>query len=153
VSDSFKTRAGPGSYGVAMTPSFNLIGLVVNDMAASLAFYRRLGLDIPAGAENEPHVDLALPGGMRLAWDTADLIKSIDPEWTPPHGGHRVALAFLCDSPADVDASYAELVAAGCHGHKEPWDAFWGQRYSMITDPDGNSVELFAPLPGRDSAA
>jgi catechol 2,3-dioxygenase-like lactoylglutathione lyase family enzyme len=136
-----------------MTPSFNLIGLVVNDMAASLAFYRRLGLDIPAGAENEPHVDFALPGGMRLAWDTADLIKSIDPEWTPPNGGHRVALAFQCDSPADVDAAYAELVAAGCHGHKEPWDAFWGQRYSMISDPDGNSVELFAPLPGRDSAA
>ncbi|HZD99534.1 MAG TPA: VOC family protein, partial [Micromonosporaceae bacterium] len=94
-----------------MTPSFNLIGLVVNDMAASLAFYRRLGLDIPAGAENEPHVDVALPGGMRLAWDTADLIKSIDPEWTPPNGGHRVALAFQCGSPADVDAAYAELVA------------------------------------------
>ena len=90
---------------------------------------------------------------MRLAWDTADLIKSIDPEWTPPNGGHRVALAFQCGSPADVDAAYAELVAAGSHGHKEPWDAFWGQRYSMISDPDGNSVELFAPLPGRDSAA
>ncbi|HZD98061.1 MAG TPA: VOC family protein, partial [Micromonosporaceae bacterium] len=42
---------------------------------------------------------------------------------------------------------------AGSHGHKEPWDAFWGQRYSMISDPDGNSVELFAPLPGRDSVA
>jgi catechol 2,3-dioxygenase-like lactoylglutathione lyase family enzyme len=147
-----------------MTPSFNLIGLVVNDMSASLAFYRRLGLDIPAGAEGEPHVEVALPGGLRLAWDTADMIKSIDPEWTPPQGGHRVSLAFLCDSPADVDASYADLVAAGCHGHKEPWDAFWGQRYAMIADPDGNSVELFAPLPvgevpgdtpipGGDSAA
>jgi len=136
-----------------MTPSFNLIGLIVDDMSATLAFYRRLGLDIPAGAEHEPHVEVTLPGGLRLAWDTADMIKSIDPEWTPPQGGHRVALAFQCERPADVDASYADLVAAGSHGHKAPWDAFWGQRYAMITDPDGNGVDLFAPLPAGESAA
>jgi uncharacterized glyoxalase superfamily protein PhnB len=62
-------------------------------------------------------------------------------------------LAFLCDSPADVDASYADFVAAGCNGHKEPWDAFWGQRYAMMVDPDGNSVELFASLPTGESSA
>ena len=43
-----------------------------------------------------------------------------------------------------------ELVAAGYHGHLEPWDAFWGQRYATVLDPDGNSVDLFAPLPATD---
>jgi uncharacterized glyoxalase superfamily protein PhnB len=57
-----------------------------------------------------------------------------------------VSLAFLCDSPADVDRLYAELVAAGATGHREPWDAFWGQRYATLRDPDGNGVDLFAPL-------
>ena len=38
------------------------------------------------------------------------------------------------------------LVAAGGRGHKEPWDAFWGQRYAEVLDPDGNVVDLFAPL-------
>jgi uncharacterized glyoxalase superfamily protein PhnB len=56
-----------------------------------------------------------------------------------------VALAFLCPSPADVDAKYAELAALG-HGNKEPWDAFWGQRYASVKDPDGNQIDLFAPL-------
>jgi catechol 2,3-dioxygenase-like lactoylglutathione lyase family enzyme len=132
-----------------MTPQLrlDLIGLVVDDMAASLAFYRRLGLDLVEGAEHEPHVEMILPGGLRLAWDTVEVVRSFDPGWTPPQGGHRTALAFACEAPADVDKVYAELVGAGYHGHKEPWDAVWGMRYAIVHDPDGNAVDFFAPLP------
>lgn len=126
-----------------------LVELVVADMAASLAFYRRLGLDIPAEADAEPHVDVEL-GGLRLAFDTPDVIRAVDPSWTPPSGGHRVALAFAAGSPAEVDAAYDCLVAAGAEGHLAPWDAFWGMRYAVVHDPDGNPVDLFAPLPGSD---
>lgn len=129
-----------------MTPRFDLIGIVVADMARSLGFYRRLGLDVPDVADAEPHVELALPGGLRLAWDTIDTIRSFDPDWTPPTGGHRIGLAFACETPADVDAAYAELIGAGHEGHLAPWDAFWGQRYATVLDPDGNSVDLFAAL-------
>ncbi len=124
------------------------IGLAVADMAASLAFYRRLGLDIAEGAESEGHVEATLPGGARLMWDSAETIKSFDPGWTQPVGPGRITLAFLCDSPAEVDTTYAGLVEAGHEGHKEPWDAFWGQRYAQVLDPDGNTVDLFAPLAG-----
>jgi catechol 2,3-dioxygenase-like lactoylglutathione lyase family enzyme len=123
----------------------DLVGIVARDMGASLEFYRRLGLDIPDGAEAEPHVEASTASGLRVAWDTADLIRQIDPDWTEPAGGHRVALAFLCPVPAAVDAKYEELAALG-HGHKEPWDAFWGQRYASVKDPDGNLIDLFAPL-------
>lgn len=131
-----------------MTARFDAIGLVVADIGRSLAFYRTLGLDIPADADAETHVEAALPGGTRILWDTADTIRSFDPGWTPPVGGQRIGLAFLCDSPAEVDSIYAELIAAGYEGHKEPWDAFWGQRYALVRDPDGNGVDLFAPLDG-----
>jgi catechol 2,3-dioxygenase-like lactoylglutathione lyase family enzyme len=130
-----------------MTPTLNLIGLVTEDLAASLAFYRRLGLDIPVDAEKEPHVEVTLPGGLRLAWDAVDVIRSFDPGWTAPQGSPRVSLAFHCGDAAGVDAAYADLVGAGYHGQKAPWDAFWGQRYAIVHDPDGNSVDLFAPLP------
>jgi catechol 2,3-dioxygenase-like lactoylglutathione lyase family enzyme len=123
-----------------------MIGIVVADMARSLAFYRRLGLDIPADADGEPHVETTLPGGLRLAWDTVETIRSFDPEWAAPSGSPRVGLAFLCESPADVDRAYDTLVAAGHEGHKAPWDAFWGQRYAVMHDPDGNSIDLFASL-------
>jgi uncharacterized glyoxalase superfamily protein PhnB len=115
-------------------------------MARSLAFYRRLGFDLPPEADGEAHVEATLPGGLRIAWDTVETVRSFDPGWTPPAGGHRVALAFACDDAAAVDAMYGVLMAAGYDGHKEPWDAFWGQRYAIVLDPDGNSVDLFATL-------
>jgi catechol 2,3-dioxygenase-like lactoylglutathione lyase family enzyme len=124
-----------------------LIELVVSDMAATLAFYRRLGLDFPADADQQPHVDTELDGGLRLALDTEDTIRSFDPDWSPPSGGHRVALAFACDSPAEVDAAWADLTGAGYVGHLAPWDAFWGMRYAVVHDPDGTPVDLFALLP------
>jgi len=135
-----------------MTPRFSLVELVVQDMARSLAFYRRLGLDIPADADREEHVHTSLSGDVSIAWDTREVIRSFDPSWTPPSGGHGVGVAFACDSPADVDSTYADLVAAGHDGHLKPWDAFWGMRYAVVHDPDGNSVDLYAPLPSGEAS-
>ncbi|MFE6457469.1 VOC family protein [Streptomyces cinereoruber] len=131
------------------TPRLDLIGLVVSDMAASLAFYRRLGMEIPEGAESAPHVEVVLDGGLRFTWDTEEVVRSFDPGWRRPEGGHRIEPAFRCGSPAEVDAVYGELVAAGYRGHLEPWDAFWGQRYAVVLDPDGCGVSLFAEAYAR----
>jgi catechol 2,3-dioxygenase-like lactoylglutathione lyase family enzyme len=128
-----------------MPPRLDLIGIVVQDMATALAFYRRLGFDFPPEADSEGHVE-ATAGGLRIAWDTVEVVHSFDPGWTPPVGGQRLGLAFLCDSPAEVDEIYAVLVADGYQSRMEPWDAFWGQRYAVVRDPDGNPVDLFAPL-------
>jgi catechol 2,3-dioxygenase-like lactoylglutathione lyase family enzyme len=133
-------------------PQLDLIGIVVEDMARSLTFYRQLGLDLPGDADTQPHVEVTLPGGIRLAWDTIDTIRSFDPDYQAPAGNSRIGLAFRLDTPAEVDATYEQLVAAGSHGYKAPWDAVWGQRYAVIHDPDGNHVDLFAPLPpARDA--
>jgi catechol 2,3-dioxygenase-like lactoylglutathione lyase family enzyme len=129
-----------------MQPKLDMIGIVVSDMGRSLAFYRELGLDIPPSADTEGHVEVTLPGGMRLGWDTEEVIASFDESFRPVTGAGRVGLAFLCDSPEAVDAVYARLVGLGYHGHKAPWDAFWGQRYALVDDPDGTEVSLFAPL-------
>lgn len=130
-----------------MPPRLDMIGLVVEDLAASLAFYRRLGLDLPADADDEPHVEATLPGGLRIAFDPVSTITSFDPSWQAPTGSPRVALAFLVDTPAEVDTLHDELVADGASSHLAPFDAPWGQRYATLHDPDGNAVDLFAPLP------
>jgi uncharacterized glyoxalase superfamily protein PhnB len=130
-----------------VTPRFEAFGIVVGDMPRGLAFYRRLGLEFPDGAESEDHVEARLPGGLRYMIDTEAVVKMFDPEWQRPVGGHAVAGAFRCDSPEEVDRLYAELLEAGGSSHKEPWDAFWGQRYAQVKDPDGTVVDLFAPLP------
>ena len=123
----------------------DLIGIVVHDMAAALRFYRLLGLEIPPNTETEPHVEVVLPGGFRIAWDSLEMMKSIYPDWIEP-AGHRMTLAFKCESPAAVDALYERVVQSGYRGHRAPWDAFWGQRYAVVVDPDGNLVDLFAAL-------
>ena len=128
-----------------MPPRLDLVGIIVQDMAASLAFYRRLGFDIPPEADSEGHVE-AMAAGLRIAWDTVEVVESFDPDWTRPVGGHKVGIAFLCDSAAEVDEVHAGLIADGYQSYKQPWDAFWGQRYAVIRDPDGNPVDLFAPL-------
>ncbi|MFD8999928.1 VOC family protein [Streptomyces sp. NPDC059582] len=130
-----------------MSPRFDAIGLVVADLAASVAFYRRLGFAFPEGAEREPHAEAELPGGLRLLLDTEDTVRSFHPQWRAPSGGGRASLALRCDEPGEVDAVFEELVGAGYRGELKPWDAFWGQRYAVVLDPDGNGVDLFAPLP------
>jgi catechol 2,3-dioxygenase-like lactoylglutathione lyase family enzyme len=123
----------------------DMIGITVADMAAALRFYRRLGLAVPEGLDDQAHVEVITPNGYRIAWDTLALVQSLNPDWVEPVG-QRMALAFKCDGPAAVDVLYGELTAAGYAGHRPPWDAFWGQRYAVVVDPDGNLVDLFAPL-------
>ncbi|NKI44529.1 VOC family protein [Streptomyces physcomitrii] len=131
-----------------MTPTFDVVGLVASDLSATLAFYRRLGLGIPDGAESAPHVEVELPGGMRLLFDSEEVIRSFQPDWRAPSGEGRIGLAFRCASPAEVDSQHAALVAAGAKSAKDPWDADWGQRYAVVLDPDGNGVSLYAGLDG-----
>ncbi|MEZ4515734.1 MAG: VOC family protein [Chloroflexota bacterium] len=129
-----------------MQPKLDLIGIVVQDMPKALAFYREFGWDIPLEMDTEGHVEHVLPNGLRIAWDTHEVVHSFAPDWQPPSGGHGMGLAFLCDAPGEVDALFERLVSKGYKGHRVPFDAFWGQRYAQIEDPDGNVVDLFAGL-------
>jgi uncharacterized glyoxalase superfamily protein PhnB len=130
-----------------VTPRLDFFGIVVSDMARSVSFYRLLGLEFPEGAEKEQHVEAPLAGGLRYALDTEEVIRAFDPEWERPSNGHLHGGAFHCASPAEVDRVYGELLEAGATPHKEPWDAFWGQRYAQLRDPDGTVIDLYAALP------
>ncbi len=125
-------------------PRLNAMGIVASDMARSIGFYRLLGLDVPE-TPDEGHVDTFLPNGIRFMLDSEDVVRSFRPEWSR-QSGNQLALAFECESPAEVDQTYQRVVDAGFHGEKEPWDAFWGQRYAQLADPDGVPVDLYAAL-------
>lgn len=140
-------------------PLLNQLDIVVRDMDAALAFYRRLGLEIPdtvvwrteSGAH---HVDLQLPNGFYLHLDSVALAKAFNRGWPEvPGTGAQAIVGFALPSREAVDERYAELVAAGYTGRQEPYDTFWGARYAVIEDPDGNHVGLMSPLdPARRRA-
>jgi catechol 2,3-dioxygenase-like lactoylglutathione lyase family enzyme len=125
-------------------PLLNAIGIVVSDTARSIRFYRLVGLDVPE-TPDEGHIDTFLPNGVRFMLDTEETVRSFNPEWSRATG-NQVGLAFECSSAAEVDEIYARVTAAGFEGEKEPWDAFWGQRYAQLKDPDGIPVDLYAAL-------
>jgi uncharacterized glyoxalase superfamily protein PhnB len=127
-----------------MTALLNAAGIVASDMARSLGFYRLLGLDVPDTPE-EGHVNIALPSGFRLMLDSEEEIRNFRPDWSR-QPGNQFSLAFECDSPAEVDSIYSQMISAGYQGDKDPWDAFWGQRYAQLRDPDGVPVDLYASL-------
>jgi uncharacterized glyoxalase superfamily protein PhnB len=129
---------------VGLMAELNAIGIVVSDMERSIRFYRLLGVDFPETPE-EGHLDASLPSGVRLMLDTEDVVRSFRPDWSR-ESGNQVALALECAAAAEVDEVYARMLEAGFHGEKEPWDAFWGQRYAQLADPDGVSVDLYAQL-------
>ena len=122
----------------------NAFGIVASDMATSIRFYRLLDVDLPE-TPDEGHVEATMPNGMRLMLDSEETVLSFRPDWKR-QAGNQVGLAFECGSAAEVDEVYAQVVAAGFEGDKEPWDAFWGQRYAQLRDPDGVPVDLYATL-------
>jgi uncharacterized glyoxalase superfamily protein PhnB len=127
-----------------MTPVLNAVGIVTSDMARSLEFYRQLGLEAP-DTPDEGHVNIEIAGGARLMFDSEAEIRKFRPDWERATG-NQSALAFECESPSEVDEIYSRVSAAGFQGDKEPWDAFWGQRYAQLRDPDGVPVDLYATI-------
>ena len=125
-------------------PQLNAIGIVASDMAASIRFYRLLGLDVP-DTPSEGHVDTFLPNGVRFMLDSEEVIRSFRPDWSR-ETGNQISIALECDGPDEVDVVYRRVLEAGFDGEKEPWDAFWGQRYAQLRDPDGVPVDLYAAL-------
>lgn len=146
LSDSFTTRwpSVPSVGRMNVSPKSVVIEIVAHDLARSVEFYRLLGLTVPN--PDGPHVEVDLPGGNKLAFDTEEVIVATHPGWTPPDRAGRLALAFEVGSPAEVDALFDTLVSAGHAGSLTPFDAPWGQRYATVEDPDGNTVDLFAAL-------
>ncbi len=126
-------------------PDLTAFGIVAADMRESVRFYRLLGVEVDDPPAEPEHHEATLPSGLRLMWDTEAVVRSFDSGWTRANG-NQLGLAFECSSPSEVDETYRRVVEAGFRGRKEPWDAFWGQRYAQLVDPDGVPVDLFAPL-------
>jgi len=143
------------------TPILSQINLVASDFEASVRFYRRLGVDIPDRSTSEPsirHAEATLPNGMLLEFDNHELAQLYNAAWRNRPGSSRVLLGFSFASREEVDRVYEDRTAAGYVGKQRPYDAFWGARYAIVADPDGNDVGLMSPLdpdrrtwPPRDS--
>jgi catechol 2,3-dioxygenase-like lactoylglutathione lyase family enzyme len=134
-------------------PILDQFNLVVADMGASVTFYRRLGLDIP---DTEPewqasHRSASSRDGIDLDFDSVEFAKRWDQGW--PDRPAMGVLGFKVASREAVDEIYQDLTSAGYKSQQAPHDTFWGARYAIVEDPDGNAVGLMSPVdPSRREA-
>ncbi len=142
-----------------MKPNLYQVNLVARDMEATLAFYEALGVDIPKEqvwrtATGIHHVDVVMPGGLDLEFDSAAMAREYNRGWQEPTGsGTRVVLTFRVATREDVDRIHEKLTGLGHESSQPPFDAFWGSRYAIIRDPDGNEVGVMSePDPARRRA-
>lgn len=126
-------------------PKMAQLNLLVEDMAASLDFYRRLGV-ASGDEEGGPHAELSLPGGFSLELDTTEAARLWHAGVRADPASARMIIGFSLPSREAVDAAYEELTAAGYQGRQTPFDAFWGGRYAIVADPSGNDVGLMSPI-------
>lgn len=119
------------------------IGVICSDLGRSVAFYRALGADVP-DADQTGHVAVELAGGLHLMLDTEDVMRSFSARDTWSGGAGRLTLAVECPDPGAVDRLHDALVPLGAGSLNAPFDAFWGQRYATVLDPDGTRVDLYA---------
>ncbi|HEV8297565.1 MAG TPA: VOC family protein [Acidimicrobiales bacterium] len=128
-------------------PDLHMLNVVVHDMAASLRFYAQLGA-MTQGDEDAAatHMQLRMPGGFSLELDTAESARVWHAGWRADPASVRVVIGFALSSRDAVDERYAALTAAGAVARQPPFDAFWGARYAIVSDPDGNDVGLMSPV-------
>lgn len=124
--------------------SLDAVGIVSKNIEESIKFYAILGVTLKQ--EGGPdHYEGTTPSGVRIMIDSAELIKKLNPHWKEPVGS-GVILCFKQNSPKTVDDTFKKVTEAGYKSVQEPWDAFWGQRYASVQDPDGNQIDIFAAL-------
>ena len=140
-----------GEHGAIDLPDFKQIDLVVRDMDATVAFYRALGVEIPESAlwrtpSGVHHVDITLPGGLVVHFDSPALAAVYNRGWREPTGsGTRIVLTFSVRSRDEVDRLHGVLTGKGHPSSQPPFDAFWGARYAIVEDPDGTHVGIMSP--------
>ena len=127
------------------TMKLDAVSVSSGDFAKTAKFYALLGFKFSKFAADAKHLEpVTAAGEVRLMIDDRDLMKSmIGKDPVPPT---HSSFAIKCASPAGVDTAVAKIEAAGFKVVKQPWDAFWGQRYAIVADPDGYMVDVFAPL-------
>jgi catechol 2,3-dioxygenase-like lactoylglutathione lyase family enzyme len=142
-------------------PILDQINLVCGDVDASIAFYRRLGVEIPdsriwgtsTGLHHVSAADDVADRSIAFDLDSAAFAQRWNSAWkgrTDLKG--RVVIGFSVATRAEVDEVFRDMTGAGYRGLQEPNDAFWGARYAIIEDPDGIAVGIMSPIsPDRKS--
>ncbi len=123
-----------------MEQRLSLVTLGVRDLAASRAFYKRLGWKESPPSNNDVAFFQSL--GMIFAlWGRDHLVEDAQVDG-PGSGFANISLAQNVRSKAEVDRAMDEAEKAGAKILKPAGDVFWGGYTGYFADPDGFAWEV-----------
>ena len=125
-------------------PVLNQLNIIVRDMRATVRFYRTLGFSIDADHDDH-HVAVKLASGLLVEFDTIDFVPQWDAGWDGTTGA-GVVIGFAVASREAVEVLVEEIATGGFRIRQPAYDAFWGARYAIAEDPDGNGVGIMSPI-------
>ena len=129
-----------------------MLGLIVQNMGRSLEFYRRLGVAIPEGSEEQTHVEIKMGSGLTFFLDSnpsrfdPGFVRGSDPRRMEAADSYRSILEFYLKTRNAVDAKYTELTSFGYQSQRAPYETSFGMYFAMVNDPDGNTILLSGDL-------
>jgi catechol 2,3-dioxygenase-like lactoylglutathione lyase family enzyme len=129
--------------------TFDQLNIVSDDLDATIAFYRRLGLPMGEPARTDDgasfHASSRPDSGAMLEADSAPFARYWNRGWADEADlNGRVLLGVRVSSRAEVDRIFDEVAATGHRALHPPTDGFWGARYAIVEDPNGIAVGLMS---------
>ncbi len=123
----------------------NAVGVASSNLTKTVEFYKLLGFDFPSLKGDDQYVESNdKKGSIKLMIDSFEMVKSIL-GYLPKPSNHS-NFAILYDNPTEIDEIITKLSQKDFTIIKKRWNAFWGQRYAIVQDPDGYKVDLYAYL-------
>jgi predicted enzyme related to lactoylglutathione lyase len=117
------------------------IRIITDDLDRLVSFYEQL-TGVTAERPAPPFAELVLPSAT-LAIGQSQTVGLFGAGSARAADNHSVIIEFRVD---DVDAEYTRLEALVSDWIQEPTTMPWGNRSILFRDPDGNLVNLFAPV-------
>jgi len=123
----------------------NAVAVTSKDIVKTISFYELLGFKFEEHEADAQHVE-SIPNGNEAKLMIDSHLLAAELIGAEPTASNHSGFAIEFDSPSEVDEVAKNIKEKGFAVSKEPWDAFWGQRYAVVQDPDGYFVDLYAKL-------
>ncbi len=124
---------------------FDMLGIYTNDLSKMVEFYRDV-VGLETSWESSDDFAEFENDGIRFCifqkMELVDLLDDLTPQYPPGTPNGTFLVSFNFPLVEDVRREYTRMIDSGAHPVYGCREMSWGAYSAMITDPEGNLIEL-----------